>query len=102
MTIRDVRVFGVFAVLGCAASGQPLRLAVPDTTPAQRYTCRAGAECQPASEDVPENPAGTLFFVLPRECQGRVHQIFVRDAGSSQAELTVTCAPAEAPLGEMK
>jgi hypothetical protein len=97
-----MRVVGLLAVLGCSGGGQNLRLAVPDTTPAQRYTCRSGAECQPASEDVPENPAGTLFFVLPRECQGRVNQIFVRDAGSSHAELTVTCAPAEAPLGEMK
>jgi hypothetical protein len=89
----------LLVLAGCAT--QHVRLAVPDTTPAQRYTCRPGKACEPASTDVPANPAGTLFFSLPRECRGRLSEIVVHDAGSSEPRVTVVCAPAEEPLGEM-
>jgi hypothetical protein len=38
---------------------------------------------------------------LPRECRGHINEIFVRDASSSEPEVTVVCAPPEEPLGEM-
>ena len=95
----------MFIIATCAGcSGQSLRLVTPDTTPGQRYTCRPGGTCEPAATDVPEdqNPAGTLFIMLPRECQGRIHQLIVLDAGSSHPTVEASCAPAEKPLGEME
>ena len=63
-----------------------------------------GAQCQPATEDVPSdlNPHGTSFVKLPRQCQGRVHQIVILDADSDDPKVDVTCAPIEEPIQEMK
>jgi hypothetical protein len=92
------------ALLG-ACSGRQVLLVSPDTTAGPRYTCAPGegGVCQPATVDVPEelNASGTVFVILPRECQGRVHRITVIDAGSSTPKVDVACAPKEEPLGEM-
>jgi hypothetical protein len=95
----------VLALLLDACGGQHLRLVSPDSTAGPRYTCEPGEGrvCQPAAVDVPEelNPSGTLFVILPRQCQGRIHQIVVLDAGSSSPRVEATCAPQEDPLEEM-
>jgi hypothetical protein len=95
----------VVMAVASACGGHSLRLVSPDTTAGPRYTCEPGAErsCQPATSDVPEelNPSGTLFVILPRECKGRIHQLVIIDAGSSDPKVDATCAPEEAPLEEM-
>jgi hypothetical protein len=95
----------VLATFLGACAGRQVRLVSPDTTAGARYTCAPGegGVCQPATVDVPEelNASGTLFVILPRECQGRIHQIVVIDAGSSTPKVDATCAPKEEPLGEM-
>ncbi len=95
----------LLAALVSACGGRHLRLVAPDTTAGPRYTCERGAAgvCQAAVVDVPEelNQSGTVFVILPRQCQGRVHQIVVLDAESSTPRVDVTCAPREEPLEEM-
>jgi hypothetical protein len=100
----SVAALSVLAALLGACGGRQVRLVSPDTTAGARYTCAPGegGVCQPATVDVPEelNPSGTIFVILPRECQGRIHQIVVIDAGSSTPKVDATCAPQEEPLGE--
>jgi hypothetical protein len=89
----------VVSSLGCA---RHVRLTTPDTDPAARYVCGEGG-CQPADVDVPSerNPSGTTFINLPRQCAGRIHQILIVDADSSDPKVDVTCAPAEEPIDTM-
>ena len=94
-------------LLGLVAAGSlacthHLRLTSPDTDPGARYVC-SGGECRPRGSDVPadDNPSGITAITLPRECAGKVHQILIIDAGSSEPEVRVTCAPAEEPVGTM-
>jgi hypothetical protein len=101
---RSAAAFALIAAAS-ACGGHPMRLVSPDTTAGPRYTCEPGAGriCQPATSDVPEelNRSGTVFVILPRECKGRVHQLVIIDAGSSEPKVDATCAPEEAPLDEM-
>lgn len=85
---------------GCA---HHLRLTSPDTDPGARYVCDGAGECRPATSDVPSerNPSGMTIVTLPRQCAGKVHQILILDAGSSEPKVDVTCAPAEEPIGTM-
>jgi hypothetical protein len=39
-------------------------------------------------------PDEALPLQMPRECQGRVHEILIRDPDSSSPEIDVTCAAA--------
>lgn len=93
---------GVVAAASVACTHH-VRLSSPDTDPGPRYVCREGGECRPADTDVPsdDNPSNTTAITLPRECAGKVHQILIIDAGSSEPEVRVTCAPAEEPAGTM-
>lgn len=92
-------------VAAAACGGRHVRLVSPDTTAGPRYTCEPGegGVCQPAVVDVPAelNPSGTVFVILPRQCQGKIHQIVVLDADSSKPRVEATCAPREEPLEEM-
>jgi hypothetical protein len=65
--------------------------------------CDGAGQCQPATTDVPSerNPSGMTIINLPRECAGKIHQILILDAGSSEPRVDVTCAPAEEPIGTM-
>lgn len=85
---------------GCA---HHVRLTSPDTDPGARYVCDGAGTCEPATTDVPseENPSGMTLVILPRQCAGKIHQILILDAGSSEPKVDVTCAPAEEPLGTM-
>ena len=89
-----------FGLGGCA---RHVRLTSPDTDPGARYVCDGPGECQPATTDVPSerNPAGMTIVTLPRQCAGKIHQILILDAASSEPKVDVTCAPAEEPVGTM-
>ena len=93
----------VIAALGLTACARHVRLTTPDTDPGARYVCRDGGECQPADIDIPSeaNPSETTPITLPRQCAGRIHQVLIRDSGSSEPTVEVTCAPAEEPIGTM-
>ena len=90
-------------LLGSVACTHQLRLSTPDTDPGARYVCTSTGECRAADTDVPaeDNPSNTTFVTLPGQCGGRVHQILIIDAGSSNPEVRVTCAPAEEAIGTM-
>jgi hypothetical protein len=86
------------ALFGCGS--QQLRLTSPDTAAGVSYTCTAANTCYPASLAIPAEgqPDEALPLVMPRECQGRIHEILIRDADSSSPEIDVTCAgPAAKP-----
>ena len=92
------------ALLGCGS--QQLRLTSPDTTGGIGYTCNAANNCYPASLATPVEgqPDEAVPLLMPRECQGRIHEILIRNADSSEPEIDVTCAapvsdaaPAKAP-----
>jgi hypothetical protein len=92
------------AVLGlalAAAAGctHDLRLVVPSTTPGPRYDCSTGdtQHCVPANHDDPSEAtqSGTAFVILASQCDGRIQEVLVLDAGSSSPTITVTCAPQE-------
>jgi hypothetical protein len=101
---RSGFVLGLVAAASLACSHH-LRLTSPDTDPGSRYECSGSGsgECRPRSSDVPsdDNPSGTTAITLPRECAGKIHQILIIDAGSSEPAVRVTCAPAEEPLRTM-
>jgi hypothetical protein len=94
---------GLLLVLVAEGCARHVRLTTPDTDPGARYVCRGEGVCQPADVDVPSerNPSGTTFITLPRQCAGKIHQILVIDAGSSEPKVDVTCAPAEEPIDTM-
>jgi hypothetical protein len=85
---------------GCA---HHVRLQVPGTSPAARYTCTQTGGCKPLAVDDPAatNPSGTSFVNLPAECHGRFNDITIIDADSSEPHVLVTCAPPEEPIGDM-
>lgn len=93
---------GLLLVMSAVACARHVRLTTPDTDPGARYVCGAGG-CQPADVDVPSerNPSGTAFINLPRQCAGKIHQILIVDADSSEPKVDVTCAPAEEPIDTM-
>jgi hypothetical protein len=102
---------GLVAASASAGCARHVRLEMPNTTPGSRYTCKVSKvsrQCTPATVDNPAllNQSGTAFVILPRQCAGRIHRIVVLDAGSSNPEVDVTCAPAEdggdGPIDEMK
>ena len=102
----------VFAVLvalpaaGGCASGQHVQLKFPDADPA----AGTGYDCKPTSGDAIKcvestsvdpakwNQHGTLFVIMPRECQGHFREITIQKAGSDKPEVHVVCATAEAPI----
>jgi hypothetical protein len=94
---------GVLFVVAAEGCARHVRLTTPATDPGARYVCRGEGECQPADVDVPSerNPSGTTAITLPRQCAGKIHQILVIDAGSSEPKVDVTCAPAEEPIETM-
>ena len=85
-----------WVLIGCASQQ---RMVMPDTTGGSRYSCGTERACKPSTRDVPADNAtsGTDFVVGPRECQGRVHEIIVRDD-----EIEVVCAPVEEPISDMQ
>src|SRR5262245_14857110 len=104
---RWIVLFSTLATLSCE---RHVRMVVPGTTDSQSYVCplAKGGEspgpCVPATVDVPRmvNESGTTFFVAPRQCAGRIHQVLVRHAGARNPEVIVTCAPDESKIGDMK
>lgn len=86
---------------GCS---RHVRLESPDTSPGARYTCSSQAPCQPANVDVPAelNRSGTVFVILPRQCEGRIHRLVIINADSSEPEVDVTCAPPDEPIEPMR
>jgi hypothetical protein len=91
-------VFSAVALLGCGS--QQLRLTSPDTAAGIGYTCTSASACYPASVATPAEgqEAEAIVLTLPRECDGRIHEIVVREADSSSPQIDVTCArPQSAP-----
>ena len=86
----------VLLLAGCGS--QQLRLSAPDTSPGVSYTCTAANTCYPASLAAPVEgqPDEALPLIMPRECEGRIHQVVIRDADSSDPEIDVTCAAKQA------
>jgi len=88
-----------------AACSHHVRLVMPDTTSSSKYVCPIGTApaCTPDPVDVPEDNSrsGTTFVRLPRQCQGRISEILVVDADTSEPKIHVTCAAHEEPVGEM-
>ena len=82
----------------CACGSQQLRLTSPETTAGVGYTCTAANTCYPASLAVPAEgqPDDAIPLVMPRECQGLIHEIVIRDPDSSSPEIDVTCATPKA------
>lgn len=80
------------AFAGCGS--QQLRLTSPDTRPGVGYTCTAANTCYPASlaPPVEGQPDEARPLIMPRECEGQIHEILIRDADSSEPEIDVTCA----------
>jgi hypothetical protein len=78
-------------------------MAMPQTETGPRYVCRGEGKCSPATTDVPSdlNPSGTTYVTLPEQCKGRIHQIVVLDADSSEPKVDVTCAAPDDPIEEM-
>jgi hypothetical protein len=100
--IHSARGLAVLA-LSLGACAHHLRLTSPDTDPGARYTCDGAGACRPATTDVPSerNPSGMTIVILPRECAGKIHEILILDAGSSEPKVDVTCAPLEEGVGTM-
>ena len=92
------------ALISLSACSHHLRMQSPDTAAGSRYTCSPGAQCTPATEDVPAelNKRGTQFVALPKQCQGHIHQIVIQDADSDNPKIDVTCAPIEEPIQPME
>ena len=86
----------VATLLGCGS--QQLRLTSPDTSGSIGYTCNAANSCYPASLATPVEgqPDEAIPLTMPRECNGRIHEILIRNADSSDPEIDVTCAAAPA------
>lgn len=86
----------VALICGVGCGSQQLRLTSPDTTAGVSYTCTAANTCYPASMATPAEgqPDEAMPLLMPRECQGHVHEILIRDADSSSPEIDVTCAAA--------
>lgn len=106
-TIKDVmrprQRFELLCLLLVAACGSShVRMVNPDTTGSGLYACDQNA-CRPSDVDDPAmfNQSGTQFVRLPRECKGRVNEVFVQNANSSAPQVYVRCAPAEASLDTM-
>jgi hypothetical protein len=92
-------------LLAAVSCTRNVRLVVPHSTPSARYDCSAEKkECLPAAHDVPADAdrRGTAFVVLPAQCNGRIHEVLVLDADSSNPRVTVTCAALENAIGEMQ
>ena len=102
VVVRSAASLALSWAFGCSA--HHVRLTTPDTDPGARYVCLGEGPCQPADVDVPSerNRSGTKSITLPRECAGKIHQILVIDADSSEPKVDVTCAPQEEPIDEMR
>jgi len=85
----------IVALIGCGS--QQLRLTAPETSPGVSYTCTSANTCYPASLASPAEgePDEAIPLIMPRECQGQVHEIVIREADSSSPEIDVTCATPE-------
>jgi hypothetical protein len=82
----------IVALVGCGS--QHLRLTAPDTSGSVSYTCTSANTCYPASMAAPVEgqPDEAMPLIMPRECQGQIHEIVIRNADSSEPEIDVTCA----------
>jgi hypothetical protein len=77
-----------------------------NTSPERRFECHAAAAgklapaCTRAGEDVPayDNAGGTVVVALPSECNGRINEVLVRNADSSDPIVLVRCATAKSPV----
>jgi hypothetical protein len=91
----------VAAVSGCS---HDVSLKFPDSSPGEEYVCsptaRNGEQCvaQTKVDPAKDNRAGTVFVIVPRECQGKFNEITIHDAGSAKPVVNVKCAPLENKL----
>ena len=90
----------IVCLVGCGS--QQLRLTSPETSGGVSYTCTSANTCYPGSlaNPVEGQPDEAIPLLLPRECQGRIHEIVIREADSSSPEIDVTCATAEVPASQ--
>lgn len=97
--LRLLGVIGLAGLLG--GCERHVALKFPDSSPGAAYVCsvtdRSVERCAPATNIDPADSdrAGTVFVILPRECQGRFNEIVIHDSGSSQPSVSVRCAPLE-------
>ncbi len=109
--LRSARSWGLAAVAVALSSGavgcaHHVRLVDPSMSAENLWVCRttSGPEaCQRSTVDDPaqSNASGTAFVTLPRACNGRYREIFVRDAHSSEPVAFVRCAAASNAGGSM-
>ena len=92
---------GLVTTAGCA---RRIHLKMPDTTPSSSYDCRSGRQCAPNPVDVLRrtNQPRTAQIMGPRECAGRVAEVFIEDADSSSPTVIVTCATRESSVHDME
>ena len=89
------------ALLGSTACTHTVQLRFPESTPGDAYVCetveRSEEKCHLATtiDRAANNPAGTVFVILPKECHGQFNQITIHDAGSSSPTSHVICSPLE-------
>ncbi|MEM7605185.1 MAG: hypothetical protein AAF411_07495 [Myxococcota bacterium] len=91
-----------FALVGCS---RHVRLVMPGTdgVAGTRYTCEeiggrderihctALVDVDPARTNAP----GTTLIVLPEECGGMIHEVYIEDADSRSPRAIVQCAAPE-------
>lgn len=81
---------------GCA---HHVLLKAPETEKAAGpgYECLPKTGCTDATVVDPsqQNASGTAFVDLPAQCQGKFHQITIKDADSDEPKVHVLCAAQE-------
>jgi hypothetical protein len=78
------------------------------TSPERRYVCAGAVKAQPApicadaTEDIPgsDNGDDTILAAMPHQCNGRINEVYVRNAHSKSPTIFVRCAAAETPIGD--
>jgi hypothetical protein len=93
----------VGALLSFACGEKHVVVRDATTSPERRFEChkaetgQAAPKCTPSTEDVPaaDNASGTSVIAMPSECKGRINEVLVRNAGSSNPTVLVRCATAE-------
>ena len=90
-------VAGAWLWVGCGSS--QIMLEAPSTKSGQRYRCTQERGCALAEVDVPsrDKMPDAAYITLPEACEGRVHQVVIYRAESSDPEIGVTCAGKKPP-----
>ena len=98
---RIGRALAVSAAICSFACEHHVQLRFPNSSPGEEYSCAVTTSqvesCKPATKLDPaeRNKAGTVYVIVPRECQGHFNEITIHDSGSSHPTVEVLCSPPE-------